>query len=136
METITIKRDFGLDGKYEVKSLAEVSDGYHTIEELYEHRNLLFLALCSIDPKRCWWREDPETPGWFLLYMETGQIAGQLSYHLPDKYKFFVENIEHRPNGEWDNSMSVLDRLNWLIKRVMPKKNKFPKELIREEIWK
>lgn len=30
----------------DVESLSQISDGYHTIGELYEHRIVLFIALC------------------------------------------------------------------------------------------
>ena len=31
----------------EVSDLSKVSDGFHTIQELYEHRVILFIALCK-----------------------------------------------------------------------------------------
>ena len=80
-----------------------VSDGYHTFEELYEHRIALFMALCEafkhIDEE--WGSEGREVwksklhsdgtsfEGWFILGI--GKEKGeQMTYHLP--------------NREWDNA--------------------------------
>jgi hypothetical protein len=85
-----------------------VSDGYHTMDELYEHRIRLYLALVKIydnyiTPLRCQvvcWKsklhdDGSEYPGWFLLgmtYTKPSFIEGtppetwDISYHIPMKY--------------------------------------------------
>jgi hypothetical protein len=85
-----------------------VSDGYHTMDELYEHRIRLYLALVKIydnyiTPMRCQvvcWKsklhdDGSEYPGWFLLgmtYTKPSFVEGQppetwdISYHIPNKY--------------------------------------------------
>lgn len=110
MDTITIK----------VEDLGKVSDGYHTIGELYEHRCLLFLYLClqvrskfeSNETAPVFWKEDVNTNGWFLLYLITQY--GQISYHLPNKFKYLDnEVLEKKQDAVWDGHKpsDVIDRL-------------------------
>lgn len=62
----------------------DVSDGYHTFRELYEHRITLFIALCRAIEGReddAW--KMPPVDGWFL--MGIGKEKGkQITYHLPE----------------------------------------------------
>lgn len=60
----------------------DMSDGYHTFDELYEHRVALYRALAKKGDWTPYWRCDFD--GWFCLYLETPK--GQISYHLPEKY--------------------------------------------------
>lgn len=91
----------------------DISDGYHTFEELYDHRCLLFLNLCLKDLGNCFWKPDFE--GWFCLYWESPQ--GQISYHLPNKLLPLVEkDIRRDDNHQWDGhkGCDVLSRLRSL----------------------
>jgi len=94
-----------VDGKFiECESTGEVSDGFHTFDELYDHRCLLYVNLCLMMASRAVWR--PHGPSWFLLYLETDQ--GQLSYHLPMKFLSLVEgNIKRNDAHLWDGHTSV-----------------------------
>jgi len=88
----------------------DISDGYHTFDELYEHRVLLYLNLCLKDAKNCYWKQDHKD--WFCLYWESPQ--GQISYHLPNKYidiaqKHFKHDEDHVFDGH--NGELVLSRL-------------------------
>ena len=85
MEKITITVD----------SYKDVSDGFHTIEELYDHRITLYIALCRIldathkgfiSPI---WRsqlhsDGSKYDGWFILGIgiEKGK---QITYHIPNE---------------------------------------------------
>ena len=40
--------------KNEGISTKDISDGYHTFQELYEHRIILFSALCNVYPDISW----------------------------------------------------------------------------------
>ena len=99
----------------EVDDLTKVSDGYHTIEELYDHRNLLFINLCLSNQDKSYWKHG-DVDGWFILYydIDSGQ---QISYHIPNKYIKLIDKkiIKIKDNTEvWDGhtSKDVLDRLN------------------------
>ncbi len=98
----------------------DTSDGYHTFDELYEHRHLLFLNWCLIEHKKAYYKMDPSTPGWFILMMEL-PFGPQISYHLPDKYLSLVQRcIRDRPAPEFDGhtSKDVLERLAMRLERV------------------
>jgi len=95
---------------------SDVSDGYHTMNELYEHRHALYLALVKhydnyITPLNCrvkCWKsrthDDGSTyEGWFLLGMTVTKpsfVDGadpekwDISYHLPVKYWNMANVIE------------------------------------------
>jgi len=101
----------------------QTSDGYHTFDERYEHRNLLFINLCRmwIDEHSCgaWWNRNGDYEGYFCLYFEPHYRRGQISYYLPDKYLGSMAPIPGErceipyQEREWDGhtSKDVLDRL-------------------------
>lgn len=83
-----VGKDLTVEGDDEMS----VSDGYHTIEELYDHRVELFLTLCRIlsaDTKSqpLIWRtkkhfDGSKFDGWFILGIEI-RAGKQITYHLP-----------------------------------------------------
>jgi hypothetical protein len=112
----------GLKGK--------ISDGYHTFDELYDHRIALFIALCKAlwnDPqyqtgqKSHVWRslkhsDGTSFNGWFV--MGIGKERGkQITYHLPmSKWNEtdFCPTLEFAPNFDGHTSADVLKRLSAL----------------------
>jgi hypothetical protein len=71
--------------------IGETSDGFHTFNELYEHRIALFIALCSeVDgrtPTGHVWRsklhsDGSKFDGWFVMGIGTAP-GEQITYHLP-----------------------------------------------------
>ena len=97
----------------------QVSDGYHTFDELYEHRCLLFAALS------CWVHgffktrkndKGEEWPGWFIAGLNTPW--GQITYHLPDRYWDLVDaDYELERNDQYDGhtSQDVAERLRKML---------------------
>lgn len=89
----------------------DLSDGYHTFDELYEHRIRLYMAFAKTSGWPARYRCDYEN--WFCLYLETPE--GQISYHLPDKYLDIVLTFaEKAPEDyKWDGHTGeqVLTRL-------------------------
>ena len=65
------------------RETSEVSDGYHTFNELYEHRHALFSVVCAaFNGWKAQFHEDGTMfDGWFLAGVETP--AGMATYHLP-----------------------------------------------------
>jgi hypothetical protein len=72
-------------------------DGYHTFDELYDQRSVLYIALCKrqsdTTPKGWWsqvWRSKTHSdgtsyPGWFVLGI--GKAEGhQLTFHLHESW--------------------------------------------------
>ena len=108
-----------------------VSDGYHTFEELYDHRIALFIALCrnlqqwannsgSIADKHIYRSKtngDGSTwEGWFILGI--GKEKGkQITYHLPlSRWEetSFAETLDKAPEWDGHSSADVLERLKKL----------------------
>lgn len=89
---------------------SDISDGFHTFDELYEHRVLLFINLCM---KMRDFATIGKTDGdWFVMFLELP--AGQISYHLHVKYLPLVApHITADLTKEWDghDSKDVIDRL-------------------------
>lgn len=151
MDKITIDRPFtqltpytDVDGcpiqlEVTVEDFSQVSDGYHTIAELYDHRITLYIALCRCmesfisqnqqamtgremeHPMRPWRSKThsdgkPAYEGWFI--MGIGKEKGkQISYHLPlsrwDETEF-AETLEQAPEWDGHTSADVLERLKEL----------------------
>lgn len=61
----------------------EISDGYHTFNELYHHRAVLFSVICSQFPDRSWkslhHHDGLMYSGMFIVGVDTP--AGQATYH-------------------------------------------------------
>lgn len=90
----------------------DISDGYHTFNELYDHRCLLFINLCLMQPNKCAYKTDEHFGDWFCLYLELPK--GQISYHIPSKFQNLVSGkIKNDQNYVWDGHTSndVLMRL-------------------------
>lgn len=95
----------------ETRDVKYVSDGYHTFDELYGHRCLLYIALCLANKDKCGWK--PHYEGWPVLYFNSS--AGQITYHIDEK-KFgglFKDKIRRDDSFVWDGHTSddVLARL-------------------------
>lgn len=83
----------------------ETSDGYHTFNELYHHRAVLFSVIVSQFPELCWkskrHHDGTMYDGMFIVGIETP--TGQATYHYDiDPYfdMFECKEVEYAP--EWD----------------------------------
>ena len=97
----------------------EVSDGYHTFNELYEHRHALFIALSRTRLDLCWRSKLDSSgkgmEGWFLAGMCLP--TGDISYHLPDRLWELLDEartIDHAPKWDGHTSVDVIARLKAL----------------------
>ena len=83
----------------------ETSDGYHTFNELYHHRAVLFSVIVKAFPDRAWkarkHHDGSMYDGMFIVGIETPD--GQATYHYDvDPYwdMFKCKELEYAP--EWD----------------------------------
>ena len=81
------------------------SDGYHTFNELYEHRTALFAALCNTYNDRSWksfkHADGTMYDGMFIAGIETPE--GQYTYHCEEEYLYMFAMTKEMPNApEWD----------------------------------
>ena len=103
----------------------KVSDGYHTFDELYDHRCLNFLLAHALWhqaalPHSGAWKsrkhhDGSGFEGWFIAGLTLP--AGSISYHIPDKYWDLCKGHELETAPEWDGhtSADVIERLErWL----------------------
>jgi hypothetical protein len=101
----------------------KTSDGYHTFNELYDHRVTLFMALCAaINGENGYgivWRSEfhsdgSKFDGWFVLGIGT-KPGEQMTYHLPmnqwENCKTFSLELERAPAFDGHMSADVLKRL-------------------------
>ena len=81
-------------------SAGDLHDGYHTFNELYHHRALLFASLCMTTFKNIAWKSllhhDPNYPmypGMFIVGIDTPN--GQATYHYDiDPYWEIFKNVK------------------------------------------
>lgn len=98
-----------------VKIDGNTSDGYHTFNELYHHRAILFSVICNQNKEIAWKSKQHHDgsmyDGMFIVGVETPQ--GQYSYHYdiePYWDIFNVKELEFAP--EWDgHEPKDVDRL-------------------------
>jgi len=64
------------------------SDGYHTFDELYHHRTMLFASLVTVFRQRAWKSRKHADGTMFDDYFIVGLTtdAGEATYHCHDKY--------------------------------------------------
>jgi hypothetical protein len=102
----------------------QVSDGYHTFNELYEHRCLVFLLLCERVGAVSW---RPHYEGWDAVYLYlTLNPKSQISYHVPVKYRPAYEHYPKASEGEWDGHTSedVVTRMQHELLRAIAERRR------------
>ena len=118
-----------------VDSIQKMSDGYHTFEELYHHRMMLFSVICNTYRDKAWksWKHNDNTmyDDYFIVGIDTEE--GQYTYHYhKDNWDMFnVKELEYAP--EWDgHKPSDITRLLNLLNK--PKNNELTVEVKATEI--
>ena len=98
------------EGYPKIGDTSTISDGYHSFDELYEHRHRLYLTIVTLLPELAWasrtHADGSSYEGWFVLGMTLP--AGQVSYHLPDRFWQEVVDLGVvRPPPEFDGHTSA-----------------------------
>lgn len=103
----------------------EVSDGYHTFDELYDHRCTLFLTLLSVNPEISWistkHHDGTSWDGWFIAGMNLPN--GNVTYHLPAAmWSLACETkaavLDRAPEWDGHTSADVVKRLQqWVLSK-------------------
>ena len=98
----------------------DLSDGYHTFNELYDHRAALFAALCSCMKEDAWKSKQHEDGTMFddMFIVGIQTKYGQITYHYDlDKWDWFnVNELEHAPKFDGHTPDMVIKRLVKLAK--------------------
>ena len=100
----------------------QVSDGYHTFKELYDHRHALWMLVLLHNRDHAFKtrknQDGKEWPGWFIAGMNTP--FGQITYHLPEKLWNKLSVPERERNADYDGHTpaSALKRILELVKNA------------------
>ena len=103
------------------KNPGEASDGYHTFNELYHHRAVLFSVICNMHPL-CAWKARKHNDGtmydgMFIVGINTP--SGQASYHYditPYWDMFRVPEMEFAPVWDGHTPNEAIQRIGTLDK--------------------
>lgn len=109
----------------------DVSDGYHSFRELYQHRCTLFAALCQAYASRAWraklHHDGTGFDGWFIAGLAVPLPGGDkhITYHLPmSDWHLFDDVYDTRERApEWDGHTAedVVQRLrSWIEGKPLP----------------
>lgn len=107
----------------------QVSDGWHTFDDLYLMRSHLFIALMSTRPGISWMAEEHSDgtmyEGWFIAGMNLPQVdpdapPAQITFHLPlELHDLAVdagaEILLRAPVWDGHTSQDVIERLKAFI---------------------
>lgn len=107
------------DGGFNIYENGKISDGYHTFNQLYYHRMVLFAIICNTHSQRAWksWKHNDGSmfDNYFIVGIDTPR--GQYSYHYHEDYwDYFsdVKELDYAP--EWDGHQPKdIDRLFSLL---------------------
>ena len=123
----------------EVYNTNNISDGYHTFGELYEHREVLTAALCQMlvliyGEDKCW-KSTKHSDGtmydnMFIVGIET--ISGTATYHYDQQFwdDFDIKILDKAPEFDGHTSLDVISRIDSL--RFEPKPTLIP--ISKEEL--
>lgn len=112
----------------------ETSDGYHTFNELYHHRAVLFSVIVKAFPDRAWksrkHHDGSMYDGMFIVGIETPD--GQASYHYdinPYWDMFQCKELEYAPEWDGHTPAQAIDRIGklepvlhgrWIYRKTIP----------------
>lgn len=115
-----------------IEKTDDISDGFHTFGELYEHRIVLYIGMAGFAHSlgaRVWrskvHSDGSKFDGWFVLgiFEKRGE---QITYHLPNKYwqrTGFAVTYDKAPEYDGHTSAQVLTRIKKMFKSVLKNPN-------------
>lgn len=87
---------------------SQLSDGYHTFEELYNHRMILFSVICNTYSDKAWKSklhyDGTMYDNYFIVGITTPEGDFTYHYHLDNWNKFQVRELSNAP--KWDGHTS------------------------------
>lgn len=102
--------------------IGDLSDGYHTFNELYHHRAILFSVICNIFPDKAWKSKLHDTgdmfEGMFIVGIETPE--GQATYHYdlePYWDMFKVKELDRAPAWDGHTPEDAINRISKLASK-------------------
>ena len=100
--------------------IGALSDGYHTFNELYHHRAVLFATVCNLMPERAWKSKLHDTgdmfEGMFIVGIETPDGPATYHYDINPYWDMFkVEELERAPKWDGHTSTDAINRIATLF---------------------
>lgn len=96
--------------------IGDLSDGYHTFNELYDHRAVLFSVICNCNPEKAWKSKQHHDgtmyDDMFIVGFETPY--GQATYHysINPYWRYFTVNIlDKAPPWDGHTASDAINRL-------------------------
>lgn len=89
-----------------INDIGELSDGYHTFNQLYYQRMMLFAAIVKQNKDKAWKSLRHENGelcfggGWFIVGIDTPQ--GSYTYHYKDNFFSLFDCVELKRGKQWD----------------------------------
>ena len=108
-------------------NIGEFSDGYHTFNELYHHRAILFAVICNQFKNLAWKslnhsnNDEPMYDGMFIVGINTPQGPATYHYNIEPYWDLF--NVTELPNSpKWDGHTpdDAIKRIHSLIECNKP----------------
>lgn len=96
--------------------IGDVSDGYHTFNELYHHRAILFCVICSRFPDLCWKSKLHDTgdmfEGMFIVGINTPEGPATYHYDINPYWDMFkVTELERAPKWDGHTPEDAINRI-------------------------
>lgn len=101
--------------------IGDVSDGYHTFNELYHHRAVLFSVICSCFPFLAWksklHHDGSMYDNMFIVGIYTPEGPATYHYNIDPYWDMFdVEELPKAPEWDGHSPSEAIERIHSLIR--------------------
>ena len=106
--------------------IGDISDTYHTFDELYHHRAILFLSLCLTEFHKYAWKsllhelpEDKMYPGMFVVGITTPEGEATYHYNIDPYWSMFdVKELPRAPKYDGHTPEEAINRIYNFAKKI------------------
>lgn len=115
-KTITLKNNI-IQPQADI-TIEDISDGYHSYKELYQHRELLFSIICRLFSEKSWkskaHADGSMDAGWFIVGITTDDGDYTYHYRIDDWDMFPVKELENAPEYDGHTPKDITRLLSLL----------------------
>lgn len=117
-----------MEFKFNVDHIGQISDGYHTFDELYYHRMMLFSVICNQNKEHAWksklHHDNTMYDVYFIVGITTPEGDFTYHYHLDHWDMFDVKALPNAPKWDGHKSEDITRLLS--LKKLDYTKKKIP----------